>query len=74
MYLLEMNAAEHGLFLFFVYLVAFIIFMACLRWAVRSNDIIKHQQATIYFLIQICKKQGVPDEDIKKIKEHYNLP
>ena len=69
-----MNAAEYGLLYFFIYLVVFIIFMACLRWAVRTNDIVMHQQATIYFLIQICKKQGVPDEDIKKIKDHYNIP
>jgi hypothetical protein len=74
MYFLEMNAAETGLLFFFLYLVGFIIFMACLRWAVRANDITKNQQAIIWFMILQCKKQGATDEEIKKIKDAFNIP
>lgn len=44
-----------------------------IRWAVRADSIIKNQQAMIWFLILQCKKQGATDEEIQKLKDHFNI-
>lgn len=57
---------------FFV-LLSLIIWFMLLRWAVRADTTVKNQQAMIWFLILLCKKQGVPDEEIKKIRDHFRI-
>ena len=54
-------------------ILAIVIGGYILRWAIRSDSIIKNQQATLWFLIKLCEKQGVTPEEIEKIKMHFNL-
>lgn len=62
---------------FFTYLglaiLSIIITGLIIRWAVRADSIVKNQQAMIYFLIMQCQKQGIPEEDIKHIKDHFGI-
>jgi hypothetical protein len=69
LYLLSIDYAE----IFIPAVVSLIIWCFLVRWAVRADSIVKNQQAMIWFLILMAKKQGVTDEDIQKIKDHYKI-
>lgn len=62
---------------FFAYVVVFIIgaivgyFM--LRASVRADAIVKNQEATIWFLILLCQKHGASEEEIQKLKDHFQI-
>jgi hypothetical protein len=44
-----------------------------IRWAVRADSVVKNQQAMIWFMILMCKKQGASDEEIKNIKDYFHI-
>jgi hypothetical protein len=50
-----------------------IVWCLLIRWAVRADSVVKNQQAMIWFMILQCKKQGVPDEEIQNIKDHFGI-
>lgn len=54
-------------------IIGLVIWAYLIRWAVRADSTVKNQQAMIWFLILMAKKQGVSDEDIQKIKDHYKI-
>lgn len=66
-----------GSFDLFPYLIATIVLLVItcffIRWAVRADSIVRNQQAMIWFMILQCKKQGVPDEEIQKLKDHFGI-
>ena len=72
MYLLAIESSE---VLVFVGLAILTVIIGCLliRWAVRADSIVKNQQAMIWLLILQCKKQGVPDEEIQKLKDNFGI-
>lgn len=61
----------------FPYLIGTIVLLVItcffIRWAVRADSIVRNQQAMIWFMILQCKKQGVPDEEIQKLKDHFGI-
>jgi hypothetical protein len=53
-------------------LLAMIIWFQLLRWAVRANDIVKHQKFILQLLIEQYKKQGATEEELNKLKEEFD--
>lgn len=72
MYLLYIESAEALMFIGFG-ILTIIIWCLLIRWAVRADSIVRNQQATIWFLILQCKKQGIPDEEIENLKNHFGI-
>ena len=70
--LLQINPAT-GLTYIGLVILSIIITGLIIRWAVRADSIVKNQQAIIWFLILQCKRQGATDEEIKVIKDHFNI-
>jgi hypothetical protein len=54
-------------------IISIIIGGLIIRWAVRSDSIVKNQEAIIWFMILQCKKQGVSDEEIQNLKDHFRI-
>jgi hypothetical protein len=59
--------SSDGLLYFFIGIGALIVWFSILRWAVRSNDIVKNQRLIIQIMFEQFKKQGASEEEIKKI-------
>lgn len=74
-YLLAADGAQlvfillYGLGIF----VVLLIFYHLVRGAVRADQIIKNQEAIIWFLILQCKRLGATDDEMQKIKDHYGI-
>lgn len=54
-------------------IIGLVIWAYLIRWAVRADSTVKNQQAMIWFLILMCEKNGASPEEIKKIKDHYDI-
>lgn len=54
-------------------ILVIILWVLLIRWAVRADTIVKNQQAMLWFMILQCKKQGVPDEEIQNLKDHFGI-
>lgn len=72
MLLLSIDASAIIIYLAFG-ILTIIVWGLLIRWAVRSDSIVKNQQAIIWFMILQCKKQGIPDEDIQTLKDHFGI-
>ena len=72
MYLLYVESSEIFMYLGFG-ILTIIIWCLLIRWAVRADSIVKNQQAMIWFMILQCKKQGVADEEIQTLKDHFGI-
>lgn len=72
MNLLYIESSEAIIYLGFG-ILTIIVWCLLIRWAVRANSVVKNQQAMIWFMILQCKKQGVPDEEIQNIKDHFGI-
>lgn len=72
MNLLYVDSGEAMMYLGFGILVI-ILWVLLIRYAVRADTIVKNQQAIIWFMILQCKKQGVPDEEIQNLKDHFGI-
>jgi hypothetical protein len=72
MLFLLIEASEMMMYLGFG-ILTIIVWCLLIRWAVRSDTIVKNQQAIIWFMILQCKKQGVPDEEIQNLKDHFGI-
>lgn len=72
MNLLYLDSGEAMMYLGFGILVI-ILWVVLIRYAVRADTIVKNQQAMIWFMILQCKKQGVPDEEIQNLKDHFGI-
>jgi hypothetical protein len=60
---------DMNLLLFFMGIGALILWFSILRWAVRSNKIVRNQAAIIYLMKHQLVKQGTTGEELKKIEE-----
>jgi hypothetical protein len=63
---------DMNLLYFFLGIGALIIWFSILRWAVRSNDIVKNQRLIIHLMIEQYKKQGATEEELKNLKDHFD--
>lgn len=72
MNLLYIESSEAIIYLGFG-ILTIIVWCLLIRWAVRADSVVKNQQAMIWFMILQCKKQGVPDEEIQNIKDHFGI-
>lgn len=72
MNLLYVEFSEAIIYLGFAILTC-IVWCLLIRWAVRADSVVKNQQAMIWFMILQCKKQGVPDEEIQNLKDHFGI-
>jgi len=72
MHLLYIESSEALIFLG-LGILTIIIWCLLIRWAVRADTVVRNQQAIIWFLILQCKKQGVPDEEIQNLKDHFQI-
>jgi hypothetical protein len=72
MYLLYIESSEAIMYLGFG-ILTIIVWCFLIRWAVRADSIVRNQQAMIWFLILQCKKQGIADEEIQKLKDHFGI-
>jgi hypothetical protein len=60
---------DMNLLFFFLGIGALIIWFSILRWAVRSNNIVRNQRAIIYLMKNQYIKQGATAEEMKKVEE-----
>lgn len=62
---------------FYVYLgatiLSLVIFGLIIRWAVRADTIVNHQRTMIAYLIALCRKQGIPGDEIEGLKNTFGL-
>jgi len=72
MLLLSIEASDMMIYLGIAILLI-IVWGLIIRWAVRADSIVKNQQAIIWFMILQCKKQGVPEEEIQGLKDHFGI-
>lgn len=65
---------ENDMNLLFIFLGigALIIWFSILRWAVRSNNIVRNQRAIIYIMKNQFIKQGASPEEMKKLEEEID--
>ena len=68
MILLRLEDDSYFLY-FFLGILALIIWFSILRWAVRSNNIVRNQRAIIYLMKHQLVKEGTTAEELKKIEE-----
>lgn len=67
MYLLR-TESDMNLLYFFLGIGALIIWFSILRWAVRSNNIVRNQKAIIYLMKNQYIKQGATADEMKTIE------
>lgn len=60
---------DMNLLFFFLGIGALILWFSILRWAVRSNLIVRNQRAIIYLMKHQLVKEGTTAEELKKIEE-----
>lgn len=53
----------------FLSILGLIIWFSIMRWAVRSNNIVRNQRAIIYLMKHQLVKQGATGEELKKVEE-----
>lgn len=53
-------------------ILGLVIWFYLIRTAVRADSIVKHQQLIIHTLVQIYKKNGATDEEVKQLYEYLN--
>lgn len=70
--LLVINSTEFMIYLGFA-IISLILSCLLIRWAVRADTIINNQNATIYLLMKLCLKHGVPEGEIAELKEHFKI-
>lgn len=54
---------------FFLGIGALVLWFSILRWAVRSNNIVRNQRAIIYLMKHQLVKEGTTAEELKKIED-----
>lgn len=72
MLLLAIESPEAMMIIGFA-IVAIILSCLLMRWAVRADTIVNNQNATIYFLMKLCQKHGVSDEELAELKDHFKI-
>lgn len=72
MYLLYIESSEVLMYLGFG-ILTLIFWCLLIRWAVRADSIVKNQEATIYFLMKLCEKHGVANEELAELKSHFRI-
>lgn len=69
-----------GISLLIVVVISIALWFVLIRAAVRADrlannttELINQQRATNWFMIKLCEKQGVSQEDIDNIKKTFNV-
>ncbi len=55
-------------------IIYYVILFLVIQGASKNNEQTKLQRATLYFLIKLCRAQGVPEEEITEMKKMFGLP
>jgi hypothetical protein len=53
--------------------IALIISFFLIRWVLGIDRQIKNQKAMIALLIMMCRKQGITDDDLQKVRNAYEV-
>jgi hypothetical protein len=53
-------------------ILGLVIWFYLIRTAVRADSITKNQQLILHTLVQIYKKHGATDEEMKSLQEEFN--
>jgi hypothetical protein len=53
-------------------ILGLVIWFYLIRAAMRADSLVKNQQLIIHTLVQIYKKNGATDEEIKQLYEYLN--
>jgi hypothetical protein len=69
-FIMVLLRAENDIYIlyFFLGIAALVLWFSILRWAVRSNNIIRNQKAIIYLMKNQYIKQGATAEEIKAVE------
>lgn len=67
-----LQPANYFVFIGFA-VISTIIWCLLIRWATRADTIVKNQEATIYFLMKLCEKHGVTEQELHELKEHFKI-
>lgn len=73
MLLLQISSTGEAMFYLGFAIAALILWVLLIRWAVRADTVVKNQEATIYFLMKLCEKNGVTDSELQELKEHFKI-
>jgi len=66
--------AENDIYIlyFFLGVGVIILWFSILRWAVRSNNIVRNQRAIIYLMKHQLIRQGATADELKTVEEEIN--
>jgi hypothetical protein len=53
-------------------IISLVIWFYLIRAAVRADSSVKNQQLIIHMLVQLYKKNGATEEEMKQLAEHFN--
>jgi hypothetical protein len=53
-------------------IVGLVIWFYLIRAAMRADSLVKNQQLILHTLVQIYKKNGATDEELKQLEDHFN--
>jgi hypothetical protein len=53
-------------------ILGLVIWFYLIRAAMRADSLVKNQQLILHTLVQIYKKNGATEEEIKQLEEHFN--
>ena len=53
-------------------LIALVVSLFLIRWAVRANENIRNQRIIIFLMLQQWKQNGVSQEEIEKFRKQFD--
>jgi uncharacterized membrane protein len=53
-------------------ILVLVIWYYFIRASVRADSLVKNQQLILHTLVQIYKKNGATEEEMKQLEEHFN--
>lgn len=53
-------------------IIGLVIWFFLIRAAMRADSVVKNQQFILYTLVQIYKKNGATEEEIKQLEKYFN--
>lgn len=52
--------------------ISLVIWFYLMRAAVRADSVVKNQQLILHTLVQIFKKNGATEDELKELQDHFN--
>lgn len=53
-------------------IISLVIWFYLIRAAMRADSLVKNQQLILHTLVQIYKKNGATEEEMKELQEYFN--